>query len=267
MVFGNTLSQRCGSDRREHIESEWKEFPRIHYIGNSRRDSKDDNWIKVWSWSIQKKDHFQVDVQWHWLGKTRKQRRWYCECSQSHRVCSKIHARTMVVSRAWVGEEMVRNSCQQAWWRVGENCWRHDAPHCRKQTSCVPCYLRTSKRKIREQRKRVTSNHFNGNQLSVYEAVADVCEELAKDSRGTEKPAANENLESMVVPTEFLSANPTSQTDAEVHVNTRRQSQNFLNNKNWPNSTPMLVSRRSLRKDDSSWHLNVDTGKFSQGCC
>ena len=27
-------------------------FPRIHYIGNSRRDSKDDGWIKVWTKAI-----------------------------------------------------------------------------------------------------------------------------------------------------------------------------------------------------------------------
>ena len=25
-------------------------------------------------------------------------------------------------SRAWIGEEMVRNSCQQTWWTVGQNC-------------------------------------------------------------------------------------------------------------------------------------------------
>ena len=38
-------------------------------------------------------------------------------------------------------------------------------------------------------------------------------------------------------------------------VNTSRKSQNFLNNRNWPNSAPMLVSRRTLRKDTSSLHL------------
>ena len=54
------------------------------------------------------------------------------------------------------------------------------------------------------------------NQLSVYGAVADLCRELARDSRCAAKPAANENLESMVIPTEFPIANPISQTDAEV---------------------------------------------------
>ena len=46
------------------------------------------------------------------------------------------------------------------------------------------------------------------NQLSVSGAIAHLCEELARDSRGAGKPAANENLESVVIPTEFPTANP-----------------------------------------------------------
>ena len=37
------------------------------------------------------------------------------------------------------------------------------------------------------------------------------------------EPAANENLESMVIPTEFLAADPVSQTDAEVQGNLLRE--------------------------------------------
>ena len=36
-----------------------------------------------------------------------------------------------------------------------------------------------------------------------------------------------------------------------------RNSQIFLNNRNWPNFAPMLVSRRMLRKDNASLHLMV----------
>ena len=54
------------------------------------------------------------------------------------------------------------------------------------------------------------------NQLSVHGAVAEVCKGLARDSRGTVKPAPNENLKSMVTPTESSTANPISQTAAEV---------------------------------------------------
>ena len=80
----------------------------------------------------------------------------------------------------------------------------------------------------------VKSIHFNGselilrtlvsvNHLSVYGAAADLCGELARDSRGTEKPAATENLEWMVIPTEFSAGNPISQTDDEVQRNLLRE--------------------------------------------
>ena len=38
-------------------------------------------------------------------------------------------------------------------------------------------------------------------------------------------------------------------------MNTTRNSQNFLNNRNWPNSALTLVFRRILTKDNSSLHL------------
>ena len=84
---------------------------------------------------------------------------------------------------------------------------------------------------LKSKGKGVKSIHYNGsdetlelflrtvnkiNQLSVYGAVLDLCQELARESAGAGKPAANENLESMVIPKEFLTANPISQTVAEV---------------------------------------------------
>ena len=83
---------------------------------------------------------------------------------------------------------------------------------------------------LKSKRTGVKSIHFNGsddtiemilptvvsvNQLSLDGAVAYLCRELARDSRGTGKRAANENLVSMVIPTEFRTAIPISQTDAE----------------------------------------------------
>ena len=71
---------------------------------------------------------------------------------------------------------------------------------------------------MKSKRKGVKSIHFNGSdetielilraiifvsQLSVYGAVADLCGQLARDSKGTGKPGATGNLESMVIPTEF----------------------------------------------------------------
>ena len=45
----------------------------------------------------------------------------------------------------------------------------------------------------------------------------------ARDSRGTGKLAANETLESMVIPTEYPTATPIFPTDAEVQGNLLRQ--------------------------------------------
>ena len=74
------LKKKIGSDRRWADGVRVEKFPRLHYIGNSRRDFKDDDWIKVWTWALQRKDHLHANVQWHWLGKTRKQRKLYGEC-------------------------------------------------------------------------------------------------------------------------------------------------------------------------------------------
>ena len=54
-------------------------------------------------------------------------------------------------------------------------------------------------------------------------------------------------LESMVIPTEFLTTDPYSSDwwrkyNESCCGNTGRNSQNFLNNRTWPNSAPMLVS-------------------------
>ena len=58
----------------EQMEFEWNYLPRIHHIENSWRDSKDDDGIKVWTRAIQRKDHLHVDVLWHCIARTRKQR-------------------------------------------------------------------------------------------------------------------------------------------------------------------------------------------------
>ena len=114
------------------------------------------------------------------------------------------------------------------------------------------------------------SIHFNGsddtielilravlsvNKLSVYGAVADLCRDLARNSRGTVKPAANENLESMVKPTEFPAANPMSQTDAEVQRNLLREyEQKFAE----------LLEQQKLTKlcSKAGFSKNVEKGQF-----
>ena len=128
-----------------------------------------------------------------------------------------------------------------------------------KRTPCILCWQRIRKRRTVSIGRGVKSIDFIGSddiielilrtiisvtQLSVHGAVADLCKELARNSRGTGKPAANENLESMVFPTEFSIANLFLRLMTKYKetccVHTSRNSQNFLNNRNWPCSNAGL---------------------------
>ena len=103
---------------------------------------------------------------------------------------------------------------------------------------CKSTHQCLGKKRIEKQRKRKKSVLFGGcdetirlilrtiifvNQLSVYGAAADLCKELARDSSSARKPAENENLGSVVIPTEFPTANTISHTDADVQGNLLRE--------------------------------------------
>ena len=171
------------------------------------------------------------------IGETRKQRKLYCECSQSYWVCSKIHARTLVVSRPgsdkkWYGTHV--NKPDGEWEKTAEGMMLNFA----ESGHPVFCASSTLERAaLQSKGKGVKSINFKGsdvtielilrtvisvNQLHVCGTVTDLCRELVRNSRGTEKPAANENLESIVKPTEFPTANRISQTDTEVQGNLLR---------------------------------------------
>ena len=92
--------------------------------------------------------------------------------------------------------------------------------------------------RVEKQRKGKKSFHFNGGdetielilrtiisviQLRINGAEADLWKESARDSPSAGKPAANENLGTMVIPTEFPAANTISQTDVDVQENLLRQ--------------------------------------------
>ena len=95
---------------------------------------------------------------------------------------------------------------------------------------------------LKNKGKGMKTIHFNGtdetfelilrkvisvNQLSVCGAAADLCGELARDSK---RYGAPKDLESLVLSTEFPTAHRIPQTDAEVNMS--RNSQIFLNKRN-----------------------------------
>ena len=97
------------------------------------------------------------------------------------------------------------------------------------------------------------------NQLSVYSAVADMRGEFARYSKGTGNRERlgvwNQGLsrQNVLLLIQLLRHMP--KYKEICCVNMSRNSQIFLNKRNWPNSRPMLVSQRILGKGNSWLHL------------
>ena len=83
----------------------------------------------------------------------------------------------------------------------------------------------------------------------------ELCTERPQNSRGTVKPASNDNLESMVIPTKFPIANLFSQTDVEVQGNLLREyEQKFAE----------LLEHQKLTKlcSKAGFSKNIEKGQF-----
>ena len=138
-------------------------------------------------------------------------------------------------------KEMVRNSDVQAERRMGSCHWGHDDQLQWKWTSRIPWIQCSGTRSFEKQRKRKLSSHFCGddetaavvlrtitsvNQLSVYGAVTDMCDELAWRISGCSESTGNlcaqNNSETMVMPIELSTTNNTRRTNETVQGNLLR---------------------------------------------
>ena len=124
VVYRYSSISRVGTNRRGANGIRVDKIHRIHYITDSRRDPENDERNTVWTSAIFRTNHLHDNVQWHCMGRKRKQRIMYCEF---RRICKKIRARTLVVSRTWIRKEMVRAKHVQAEWRMGWCRWTHVA--------------------------------------------------------------------------------------------------------------------------------------------
>ena len=171
LVHELTSIQRCGLNPREADGVRVEKFSRIQF------------WNKLWTWAIPWTSYLHVNVQRHCVVRERKQKNLYCESSQSYWLCSKIHARALVVSWAWIRK---RNGTELTLHPVfrGSSAFGWD---------------------LKSKRKGKLSTHFNGSdetvevilrrlllsvkQFSIYGAVADMCGDLAcevsRHSKGT----------------------------------------------------------------------------------
>ena len=237
LVLGNTLSLSFGSDRRGADGVRVDKFPRIHFVGNSRRDSKDDDWHSVWTEQFQYKTTQKICELPKWLrglimsmynniDRTKRGNKENCVAS-AFRV-TEYARRSPQGRRSFLGPGSDKFFLSEP---ILTNWMENGRTLRRKRTSCISCHQCFGKRRIEKAKEkewtpftstvittlnRFLAQLFSVHQLSIHGAVADLCKELAGDSSSAEKPAANDNLESMVFPTEFHTANPTSQTDAEV---------------------------------------------------
>ena len=87
------------------------------------------------------------------------------------------------------------------------------------------------------------------------EQAADMCGKFFRDSKGTGKPGATGNLESTVIPTEFPTANPIAQTDAEVQGNLLRE---------YEQKFAQLPEQEKLTKlcSNAGFSKNIKKGQF-----
>ena len=144
------------------------------------------------------------------------------------------------LEKKWYGTHVCKFNGE--WDKILEGMIWCDAQLCRKRTFFIPWYQRIRKRRMKKQRKRkwifslqrrcetielILRTIISVNQFSIYGAVADLCKELARDSFCAGKPAVNENLGSMVIPTKFPDANLISQTDGQGNL-LREYEQTFV---------------------------------------
>ena len=200
----------------EQMEFEWKKLPRIHHIGDEIQRMMTESKCEP----EQFKGRFMYnDIDWTKRGNKENcvasarrvseyaprftQGHWSCLGLGSEKKWYGTHVNKLDGELEKIAEDMMFNFAESG--HPGLRGKGVKTIHFNSLDDTVELILRTV---------------ISVNQLRVYGAL---CQESARDSRGAGKPAANDNLESMVMPTEFPTANPISQTDAEVQGNLLRE--------------------------------------------
>ena len=142
----------------------------------------------------------------------RKRRIVYCEFQNCSIICKKIRVRTSVVSWAY-GTCTYRTNGK--WDRVAEDMMLNFSE------SGHRVFLGSNALERGDLKKQTTI--ISVNQLNIYGAVADMCNELgcriSGCSESTGKPVAQNNSETVVMPTELSTTNKTRRTDDKMQGN------------------------------------------------
>ena len=180
--------------------------------------------------------------------------------------------------KKWYGTHV--NKPDGEWSKTSEG---HDAQFCRKRTSCISCQQRLGKRRTEKQRKRertpftstvvmtplnwfFAQSSVSAEQWRIY--VWRISQTLTR-YRGNKPQMRIWNQwwyrQNFLLLTLFLRLMP--KHNESCCVNTSRNSQNFLKNRNWPNSAPVLVSRKNVGKGQFFITLDDDALDDLKGSC
>ena len=190
------------------MEFEWKIFPGITALGLLEKIQKLLTDLQC------EPEH--VNVQRHCMGRKRKQRTICTQFTGSCGICSQIPSWSLVLEpgseEKWYGTK-THNKLDGAWDRTTQEmmAYFHRFGH--------PIFRASSafaRGELRSKGGGKKSLHFNGshetielllrtvisaNQLSIYGAIADLCDEVPKRVRAPGKPAAPDHLEKVEIPT------------------------------------------------------------------
>ena len=109
MVLGKQSRQGCESNRWHADGVRVENIPMNHDVGPPREDLKSNEGPAVWTWAPHSQDHPRVNVQRHWIGSRRKQRKMWIQFTDSCELCSQIPSRSLFYLGVWIWKEMVRN--------------------------------------------------------------------------------------------------------------------------------------------------------------
>ena len=195
------------------------------------------------------------------IGQNEEIKKIVCDCSQSYCACSTIHARTLVVSgldpRRNGAETIPTNVMEGEWEKTAEGMMHNFAesgrPVFRVTIVLERWELKSKEKGVNWWRPWLDSSHRYFRQSAKSLRIS--CrfdKRVITESRSAGSLPAKENLGSMVILAEFPVGNTfltlTWMYREMCCENTSRNSQNFLNNRNLPNSRSNCVFLKNIGK-------------------
>ena len=228
------------SNRRDADGVRVENIPRIHSVGPPLQESKSNERPTVWTWALQRHDHLHVNVQRHCMGQKRKYRSMWIQFTDSCGTCSQIPSRPLVFSAFETGELRSKGHGKKS-------------IHFNGSDENIELFLRTV---------------ISANQLSVYGAAADLCDEVPKNIRAPGKLAAPQHLEKVEIPTVLSKAE--NSTNEQQWVNLRQEYEQKIEHLSEDKILPKLCSDAGLKLVETGQYfytLDTEEGLQMQHLC